>query len=174
MAFESLNLGKKKDTHVLNPDQLSILEQLIEEKPEVGAFFSYCRDLELSPQDLNKSILDVGAGDSGFMRGAEHFGLGKNVVSLDKYDESVEYLTDDQKRRFVVAEAEMMPFSDDTFELVVSRAAMPQSGTYDLEDEHEMQSIIAKQLAEMWRVLKPGGWLKCSNVEFEGKNKRRA
>ncbi len=171
MGFESFNFKRKKETGVLNPDHLAILEGLIEERPEIGDFLEYCRDLELAPQDFEKSLLDVGSGFAGFMRGADRLGLGKNIVSLDKYAESSERLDENQKSRFVAAKAEMMPFPDDSFEFVISRAAMPQAYTYHLEDENEVRQIISARLQEMWRVLKPGGWLKCSNISFDGTNK---
>jgi len=51
---------------------------------------------------------------------------------------------------FVVAPAENLPFTDNTFDLVISSAVMhfAQSG------EH-----FESMLNSMWRVLKPGGYL---------------
>lgn len=172
MNFERLKFIRQPKTEALSTDPLAILERIIEEKPEIGEFLEYCRDLELAPQDFEKSILDVGSGYAGFMRGADYLGLGKNIVSLDKYTESAEKLNDDQKSRFVTAIAEKMPFPDDSFEFVISRAAMPQAYTYDLEDENEVRQIISARLQEMWRVLRSGGWLKISNISFDGTNRR--
>ncbi len=171
MKFENFVVPKKKK-ELLDSDTLANIEQIIEEHPEVADFLEYCRDLQLAPQVFEGKVLDVGSEYSGFMRGADYLGFGENIISLDLSPGGLSKLTDDQKSRLVVAKAEQMPFPDGSFKIVVSRAAMPQGYTDTIKDKKAIQDIITARMEEMWRVLEPGGWLKFSNVEFEGTNER--
>ena len=134
MKFESFATSKKK-RELLDVDTLASIERLIEEHPEVADFLEYCRDLQLTPQDFENKVLDVGSGHSGFMRGADYLGFGENIISLDPSPDELSKLTDDQKARLVAAKAEQMPFPDESFEVVVSHAAMPQGYAILLKEE---------------------------------------
>ncbi len=99
----------------------------------------------------NKLTLDLGAGSAAIAEAGEKRGL--KVISLDRNPEMWE------KRKmhipdvpYVKSSAEVLPFADKTFDLVISHAG-PLSITASKE-------LIAKTLEEVKRVLKEGGELR--------------
>ena len=112
---------------------------------------------EVSPGD---SVLDVGTGPGYLARAAaERVGPAGRAVGLDASPEMVSRATELAAREsstatFVKAGAQHMQFDDSTFDVVVSRLAM----------HHLPGDIKDLSLAEMARVLKPGGRLVLADV----------
>ncbi|HKY73822.1 MAG TPA: class I SAM-dependent methyltransferase [Patescibacteria group bacterium] len=130
---------------------------------------SYLKDLDLLPIELmDKSILDLGAGGRQFAYECERFGI-PGVVSLDQSNESwmgiLRAIAQAQAMRkhsdvlaswelvnayTAQAEMQLLPFGDNTFDLVLSRhALMPIQFT----DETSFLSAYR----ELVRIVKPGG-----------------
>lgn len=105
-----------------------------------------------------KTILDVGAGDSGFAEAARRYGA--RVVQLDpKYDPQPTHLTVDKRQLYqytppqftegaIAAVAQQLPFKDNTFDEI--------SALYSV---YWMNVGVKTALSEMLRVTKDYGTL---------------
>ncbi len=107
---------------------------------------------EISPQ--HKRILDVGCG-----AGQTLIGCGVDGRRSWGVDVSIDALQLgkklSQETNFVMAAGEALPFSDNSFDLIISRVALPYMR-------------IALTLREMARVLRPGGslWLTLHRLTY--------
>ena len=113
------------------------------------AFESYQSDFELSAEDLQKPLLDVGANYGAFIQYLRE-------VLHNKMSYGVEY----QEHRVlpwreggIVGSGVELPFVSDSFEVVVAHDYMPMF--YDQDPE-----IREKSLMEPLRVLKRGGFFR--------------
>ncbi|KKP88193.1 MAG: hypothetical protein UR93_C0020G0006 [Berkelbacteria bacterium GW2011_GWA2_35_9] len=100
----------------------------------------------------NKSTLDVGAGpaligESAKLKGLEVMSIDNNPKSWKKED-NVEI----PKVPYIIADAEKLPFPNETFDLVISHAG-PFVNTYTKES-------LIKMISEAQRVLKNNGELR--------------
>ncbi|MEK7191969.1 MAG: class I SAM-dependent methyltransferase [Patescibacteria group bacterium] len=129
----------------------------IDEKSDEEVFREYMEDLKLSPEDFNKKILDVGAGSAQFAKWAKEHGVSSEIYSLEPRKENLI-----EKEKGVVAKAETMPFADESFDLIVSNAAIPN--IYLGESSESIQKKIRSSLDEMMRVLKSGGEIRLARV----------
>ncbi|MBI4118160.1 MAG: class I SAM-dependent methyltransferase [Parcubacteria group bacterium] len=133
----------------------------------------YMRDLQLTPEVLSgKTILDVGSGTRRFTKELQEAGIDAQVVSLDpvfaspeekqrfheriRVEEPLEKLlqetnTPGVREKTVAGIAEMLPFEDETFDLIIAHYSLPLYGT------HQQVSQFFK---EALRVLKVGGELR--------------
>ena len=100
------------------------------------------------------SVLDAGCGGG---RNLVYFLQNDfDVFAIDQNPEAVEYVRalaknlapDLPAQNFQIAPVEKMPFSDASFDVVISSAVL-----HFAEDEPQFNAM----LAEMWRVLKQGG-----------------
>jgi ubiquinone/menaquinone biosynthesis C-methylase UbiE len=81
---------------------------------------------------------------------------GNEVFGVDQNPEAIEHVrflaktlsSNIRAENFQVSTVENMPFPDESFDVVISSAVLHFAGS----DRH-----FTKMLAEMWRVLKPGG-----------------
>ncbi len=106
-------------------------------------FNAYLQDLGLSIDFMqDKRILDVGALKGAFASEAKKYGIA--VTSLDRTDRG--QLTTEG---FVLGSAQRLPFADESFDLVVARAAF-----------HDLNVETKRFVHEARRVLKPGGELR--------------
>ena len=129
----------------------------IDEKSDEEVFREYMEDLKLSPEDFNKKILDVGAGSAQFAKWAKEHGVSSEIYSLEPRKENLI-----EKEKGVVAKAETMPFADESFDLIVSNAAIPN--IYLGESSESIQKKIRSSLDEMMRLLKSGGEIRLDRV----------
>lgn len=119
----------------------------INESEEV--FQKYMEELELKPEDFDKKILDLGAGNAEFAKWAKEHGVSSEIYSLDIRDKMRE------KDRSVIGDANELPFKNESFDLVVSTCAIPNT----IE-----ASQIERTLLETIRVIKPGGEVRLAKV----------
>ncbi|WP_291840524.1 class I SAM-dependent methyltransferase [Brevundimonas sp.] len=95
--------------------------------------------------------LDVGCGEGRFCRMLQHEGV--RTVGIDPTPELIARARElDDKGEYRLGRAEALEFEDDRFDLVVSYLSL-----IDIPD-------IAAAIAEMARVLKPGGTLLIANL----------
>ena len=106
--------------------------------------------------DNCNTILDAGCGGG---RNLVHFlQSGYSVYGVDPNPEAIEAVKrlsqnlapSNPLSNFVVAPAEVLPFEDNSFDLMISSAVLH----FAHSDEH-----FERMLHSMWRVLKPGGYL---------------
>ena len=128
---------------------------------------TYLNTLGITEQDLKGLVLDLGSGNmERFSREASQIGkvvvslnpklVGSNVVSEAKEGEGFEngwfsdYIESNVpwQRRSVAAIAQRLPFGNETFDTIVSTAAVP--GYLARDDYHAA-------VDEIVRILKPGG-----------------
>ena len=122
---------------------LSSLEKLQAERAE-----AILHDLGMTWEQLqDKKVLDIGAGLAEFAQEAKKHSI--NVVSLEKQPEIWEEGTPSKDVPYIQGDAKTLPFQDNSFDVILSRAAPPTIS-------HEKDQII-QVLKEVNRVLKIGG-----------------
>lgn len=95
--------------------------------------------------------LDVGCGEGRFCRMMNQHGIG--AVGLDPTSKLIDRaISLDKDGHYVIGRAESLPFDDDHFDLVVSYLSL-------IDIQH-----YKKAIAEMSRVLQPGGTLLIANM----------
>ena len=123
-------------------------------------FEAYEKIFSLTKEGLEgKTILDLGSGASEFFkRGVDERGIKANIVSMnpklgpgDDQGERVRKLS--SKKNALAAIAEELPFKDESFDLILSLAAVPLWLPVHEDD-------YAKAFREAARVLKSGGVIK--------------
>lgn len=117
------------------------------------------------PGDL---VLDVGCGPGGLTRRlAAAAGPDGEVIGLDASPAMIDYAlrhsSSEPNCRFKLGTAQDLPLPADTFDLVVSTFAMHHIGA-----DHRLTA-----LAEMYRVLRPGGRLLIADIYPGGAVRRR-
>ncbi len=129
-------------------------------------FEKYLRDLQLTPDDLRKSILDIGSWKGEFEEELRKEVPNARIVSVDQHDYP------DYGVKAVNIEA--LPFPDESFELVLSHNALPTvvafaCGDRDAPTWSEAEKTIKASLAEMVRVTAVGGETRLNHIaETEG------
>lgn len=129
-------------------------------------FKEYVRNLKLSPEDLNKKILDIGSGAGNFAKWASEHEGGKNIYSVDKYN------AETSTPNIVRGEANKLPFKDGSFELVISNNSMPSLLYFEDKTQskinprykHDPHKNMNEGLSEMLRVLKSEGEIRLAPV----------
>ena len=133
----------------------------IEVKPDQNnderVFQEYFEDLELTPEDFRKRILDIGAGSAQFAKYAKDHGISDQIYSVDPIQDMLE------KEKSVKAIAEQLPFADQSFDMVVSDSAIPNI-YIDPEAFDEVRKKVLDSFTEMARVLRPGGEIRLARV----------
>lgn len=109
------------------------------------SFDRYIELFHLTKEDLTKSLLDVGSGRGEFIHFLRHelgnthaFGVEKNATKISPQEEGM-----------VIADGFRLPFTDESFELVLAKNYLPMF----VGDEDEMQEA----LQELLRVTIHGG-----------------
>ena len=119
-------------------------------------FREYFDNLKLKPEDFtdkdfkDKEILDIGSGSAQFAKWAKEHKLNANIYSLDPKAEF------SHQEKVVKAKSEALPFKDESFDLILSYASIPQvfSGKEYQKNGHD---LIIRSIEEMLRVLRPEG-----------------
>ena len=75
-------------------------------------------NLGITPEMINGSVLDIGAGDAEF---AKDF-FNKDGVSITSIDDNV---SDENKERVDKIDARNLPYNNDTYYMVISHASVP-------------------------------------------------
>jgi SAM-dependent methyltransferase len=97
------------------------------------------------------AALDVGCGEGRFCRMLGERGI--NTIGIDPTDALIaEAVARDPGGRYIVGRAEKLDFADESFDLVVCYLTL-----IDIDD-------LAETVAELRRVLKPGGTLLIANL----------
>lgn len=121
---------------------------------EEETFKNYFYDLELKPEDFNKIILDVGAGEAQFAKYAKDHNLSSQIYSLEPFQKMLE------KDKSLVGYAEEIPTPNESFDLIVSNGAIPNIYL----GEKDVQEKVKKSFSEMLRVLKDEGEIRLARV----------
>lgn len=129
--------------------------EVLEESDE-DVFRSYVEDLELQPEDFKKKILDVGSGTGQFAKWSKEHGVSSDIVSVEPYKEI------EGKSKGVKADAVNLPFTNDSFELVVSDGAIPHIFLGQIPKV--VKDSVRKSLEELVRVTAPGGEIRLGRV----------
>ena len=117
----------------------------------VGQLPSYpIPDLPLLPRGEGLRFLDIGCNWGRWCIAAANRGY--QPTGIDLHTEPIEAARRvasqlDVPARYLVAEAELLPFPDDTFDVVFSYSVL----------QHFTKAEAVRSLAEIGRVLKPGG-----------------
>ncbi|MDQ5954381.1 MAG: hypothetical protein QG583_309 [Patescibacteria group bacterium] len=117
-------------------------------------FKEYVEDLQLKPEDFQKTILDVGAGDASFAKWAKDHEVSSDIYSLEPSDEIPE------GDKNLKGNAEQIPLSDESIDLVVSVAALPNIYLGEKDPEKK----VSQSFSEMLRVLKSKGEIRLTRV----------
>lgn len=123
-----------------------------QEENDEETFRDYIEALNLSPEDFEKKILDVGAGSAQFAKWAKDHGVSDKIFSLEPMEQMQE------TERAVRGKVEAVPFKNESFDLVVSKAAFPNISIGASLDE------VKKGFLELLRVTKPGGEIRLGPV----------
>lgn len=123
---------------------------LVNRKSE-EVFREYVDDLMLQPEDFDKKILDVGSGAGDFAKYARDHNISTEIYNLEPKNRLK------IKEKTVRGRAQEIPFKDNIFDLVLSRASFPYTIWGSRETDASGAAQIDRSLEDMLRVLKPGG-----------------
>lgn len=146
-----------KRLHEKKIDDAKYYERIWSEKYNARPFYDTVRMQALvAPVAAGNRVLDVGAGVFGAVQFlAEHSELaGLDLVAVDQsYTAQEIVLRDFPQINYLLADVEALPFSDDSFDVVIAG---------EIVEHMEDPKILAK---ELMRVVKPGGTMVLSTVD---------
>lgn len=138
-----------------NPENKKALS---ESSKDDATFQKYVEDLKLAPEDFEKKILDIGAGSARFSKWAREHGVSSQIYSLDRSHKSI------KGENSIVGKAESLPFANNSFDLVISNAAIPHIFAIGASEPRKLEDDVLSSLNEAVRVLKPGGEIRLARV----------
>ena len=141
------------------------LAQEVKWNEEMNAYQQHLDELKLTPEDLKKKILDVGADFGYFAEVAKRNGY-DNIYSIDiEYPADMYHLDADiglGAEKLAVADAFQLPFKDKTFDMAISFCAMPNIAGG--ENPIDYRNRVKKVCQEMLRVVKVNGEIRMARV----------
>jgi len=126
------------------------------EETDEEVFRAYMDDVQLSPEDFDKKILDVGSGMGQFAKWAKEHNISSEIYSLEPKQIS------EENEKSVRGFAEAIPFHNGEFDLVISNASIPN--VFLGEKKEVLKWKIQASLSELMRVTKPGGEIRLGRV----------
>lgn len=116
-------------------------------------------NLGLTPENIHGNVLDIGAGEAEFGK----FFSGKKETSVTSLDKK-------SGDGIVQGDVRNLPFSDNTFDLVVSHASIPNIFisfcSESKSPEKETHEAVSQALSEIIRILKPEGEARLAPIRF--------
>src|SRR3989344_4481862 len=123
---------------------------------------NYFEDLRLDKENLrDKKILDIGSRESLFAKWAKDQGVSTEVYNLDLHDNFL------QRQKSVQGAAEKLPFLDESFDLIVSHAAVPNEFVLDIYPRKR----TTESINDMLRALKVNGEIRLGPLGRLGDDK---
>lgn len=146
-VITTLNL-LSSDKKERNPDSL-LKSPKVDGEIVKDATFRILKNLGLTWSDLdNKKVLDVGAGTAKLARAAKQIGSTADIYSVDEDEQNIwSTLPPELKRKCLIASAEALPFSDNSFDLIVNNG-----------------SIKPNEITDEIRILKSGGEIRVAPI----------
>lgn len=135
-------------TETIKPTAQHIVEH---EGTDEEVFQNYVVDLHLTPEDFEKSILDVGSGSGQFAKWARDHGVSRNIYGIDRNTKLSE-LADGTNT--VIGDAEHLPFRDGAFDLVIASHSTPGDFIDASAPPGAVKDRIRKGLHELLRVAR--------------------
>jgi ubiquinone/menaquinone biosynthesis C-methylase UbiE len=127
----------------------------------------------LCQSSASVSVLDVGCGTGGMISWLARYSHGASVTGLDVNAEALDFCRSRNHREVTLGSATHLPFGSSSFDLVTS---------FDVLVHLHGQQAVRATLAEMFRVLRPGGiafvraaaydWMRSSHDEAIDMQKR--
>lgn len=159
-------MGLEPKHSPLRPDHGRVsLAQQIKWEEEINAYKQHLDELKLTPEDLKKKVLDVGADFGHFAEIAKQKGY-KDIYSIDIEHPADRYLLDTDvglgAGKLAVADAFQLPFKDRTFDMAISFCAMPNVAGG--ENPIDYRNHVKKICQEMLRVVKVNGEIRMARV----------
>ena len=117
-------------------------------------FSEYMKDFELTQEDLQEPILDVGAGTGAFIDYVRNTLGNKKAFGLEKNSSKVS----PESEGMVIADGFEIPFADDTFKIVISRNFIPMfADNPDLSIEllNELIRVVQKDGKVIGNITTP-------------------
>ena len=121
--------------------------------------------LGIQHENIHGDVLDVGAGDAGFIDYIKQ----KSDAQFTAVDITI---SEETKDKVVQADVRKLPFNDKSFDLILSYASIPNifvnlySPDHPVESEEEIGNAVRKAFDEMIRVMKDRGKIILSRVQF--------
>lgn len=134
-------------------------------EPDKFIFDLYVKQLQLSPEDFKKKILDIGAGSVQFAKWAKEQGISDNIFSLEPNPHKFT----GKKPKTVGGEAEKIPFKDESFDLAISAHAIPTVLVLNKEADNpetwvRFEKDFKQIIEEILRVTRTGGEIRIGPI----------
>lgn len=149
MILVLVEVERSTKSVVVNKNMENFEEEVEKDFTTEENFNRYLKNLDLKLEDLNKNVLDIGSGSGDFARWAKEKGIESRIESIDP-----------RAKEGVKAVAENIPFKNESFDLIVSVAAIPNIYI----GEKESGEKVTLSFDEMNRVLRYGGEIRLGNV----------
>jgi ubiquinone/menaquinone biosynthesis C-methylase UbiE len=123
----------------IGKEKISLSKDLIED----------FKDLGINQEMIKGKILDVGAGEAELAKAFKHI----KDVEINSIDTQI----NEENKEFVIeADCRKIPYPDDSFDMVLAHASIPNIFLGKYESEKETESQILQSFFEIIRVLKNG------------------
>ncbi|MBI3335689.1 MAG: class I SAM-dependent methyltransferase [Candidatus Portnoybacteria bacterium] len=141
-------------------------------KEREQTFKQYIEGLRLTPDDFSKKILDVGSGSAEFAKWAKDHQVSSEIYSIDPQNVPQDVAKFQEREKAVKGMVQMLPFQDESFDLVVSHAAIPNIFWQRVDRRKRRireatERTIRQSIEEMLRVTKRGGEVRMGRVSLE-------